>query len=181
VSDQAVVVADQDPIIARVKELLGDQISGLTVTPDAFVIEVGRERLIELATILRDDPDLRFNRYVDGTAIDYLNQDRTPRFTLVIHLHALAANRYVRIRVPVDEDEPEVPSLTDLWPGANYFEREVHDMFGIRFAGHPNLAPILLPDDWDVNPLRKDFQPPKEPIEFSFNPDQWQKAVPRGE
>ena len=84
------------------------------------------------------------------------------------------------MRVPLDEDNPVLPSITGIWPGANFFEREIFDMFGIRFTNHPDLKRILNPDDWEVYPLRKDFQPPPEPVEFSINPEQWQKAVQRG-
>jgi NADH-quinone oxidoreductase subunit C len=85
------------------------------------------------------------------------------------------------VRVQVDGDEPVVPSITGLWPGANWMEREAFDMFGIRFDGHPDLKRILMPDEWEAFVLRKDYQPPPEPIEFSFNPEQWQKAVQRGD
>jgi NADH-quinone oxidoreductase subunit C len=171
---------EQDPVVARVQEQFGEPLLGVTAAADAVAIEADRDQLVDLAIYLRDDAELAFGRLVDVTAVDYLTQDRIPRFVVVYHFHSIALHRYVRIRVPVDEDDAVVPSLVEWWPGANLFEREIHEMYGIDFAGHPNLANLLLPDDWDVHPLRKDFQPPKEPIEFSFNPDQWQKAVPRG-
>jgi NADH-quinone oxidoreductase subunit C len=92
----------------------------------------------------------------------------------------LVLNCWVRVRVPVEEDDAEVPSLAGLWSGANWFERETFDLFGIRFTNHPDPTRILMPDEWEGHPLRKDYQPPKEPHEWSFNPEEWQKAVQRG-
>ena len=171
---------EQDPVVARVQNQFGDRLLSVTAAADAVAIEADRDQLLDLAIYLRDDPGLGFSRLVDVTAVDYLSQDRIPRFVVVYHFHSIALYRYVRIRVQVDEDDAVVPSLVEWWPGANLFEREVHEMFGIDFTGHPNLANLLLPDEWDVHPLRKDFRPPIEPIEFSFNPEQWQTAVPRG-
>ena len=167
-----------DPVVAKLQERFAERIREADTSGDHPAFVVDRGDLLDVLTFLRDDPDLQFVRLSDITAVDYLG--RVPRFALVYHVYSFASSRYARVRVPVDEDDAVVPSSTVLWPGANYFEREVFDMFGIAFAGHPNLTRILTPDDWTDHVLRKDFQPPPEPIEFSINPDQWQKAVQRG-
>ncbi|HEX6972045.1 MAG TPA: NADH-quinone oxidoreductase subunit C, partial [Limnochordia bacterium] len=82
---------------------------------------------------------------------------RVPRFEVVYHFLALPAHRRVRLRVPVPEEHPIVPTISHLWPSANWAEREVYDLFGIRFEGHPNLQRIVLPADWQGHPLRKDY------------------------
>ena len=93
----------------------------------------------------------------DLTAIDYLNLARTPRFDVVYHLYSLEHYHRLRLKVPVEEEDCSVESICDLWSGASFMEREVYDMFGIGFSGHPNLERILMPDNWKGHPLRKDF------------------------
>ena len=104
---------------------------------------------------MRDDPRLRFNVLADLTAVDYLG--RKPRFDVVYNLLSVPRNDRVRIKVRVDDPNPTVDSVTDLWGIANWFEREVWDMFGIRFAGHPDLKRILLYEEFQGHPLRKDY------------------------
>ena len=96
-----------------------------------------------------------YNFFEDMTAVDWFPS--SPRFQLSYHLLSHRYKQYVRLRVLLDEADPSVESLTSLWPGANFYEREVFDLFGIRFEGHPNLRRILLPDDWQGHPLRKDY------------------------
>jgi NADH/F420H2 dehydrogenase subunit C len=173
-------VTDADVLVERPREVLGERLKEMKSGPDCVTFVVEPNDLVELAELLRDDPELKFNRFVDLCGVDYLGRDDSLRFVAVYHLHSLSLNRYARIRVPLDEDRPTVPTVTTVWPGANYFEREAFDLFGFQFVGHPNLKRILLPDEWEGYPLRKDFNPPPEPIEFSFNSEQWQKAVQRG-
>jgi NADH-quinone oxidoreductase subunit C len=113
------------------------------------------ESLKRVLAYLRDEPRLRFNVLVDLTAVDYLGQK--PRFEVVYHLLALPANLRMCIKVRVDEPEPTLDSVTELWGIANWFEREVWDMFGIRFAGHPDLRRILMYEEFQGHPLRKDY------------------------
>jgi NADH-quinone oxidoreductase subunit C len=178
VSEAEVVV---DPVVARLTERFGERVDLVNERVDCLTAVVSRDSLIEVATFLRSDPELAFARLSDICGVDYLEQECDPRFAVAYHFHSFLLKRYVRLRVPVDEDDAIVPSLCDVWPGANYFERETFDMFGIRFDGHPDLKRILMPDDYEWYPLRKDFIQPREPIEFSFIPDQWQKAVQRGD
>ena len=96
-----------------------------------------------------------YDFFEDMTAVDWYPS--VPRFQLSYHMLSHALKQRVRLRAMVDEFEPSVESITSTWPGANYYEREVFDLFGIRFAGHPNLRRILMPDDWKGHPLRKDY------------------------
>ena len=109
----------------------------------------------QLPAVARWLKERGFNMLVDVGGVDYL--PRTPRFEVVYHLLALPQLWRLRLRVPVDEANPEVPTVSDVWPSATHAEREVWDLFGIRFSGHPNLTRILLPDDWVGHPLRKDY------------------------
>ena len=174
-------MSEGDLVADRLRERFGERLLDLAEAADCLTAVIGRDSLIEVASYLRDDPDLGFARLSSVCGVDYLEQERDPRFAVVYHLHSFLLKRYVRLRVPVDEDDAVVPTLCVVWPGADYFERETFDMYGIRFDGHPDLKRILLPDDFEGYPLRKDFVQAREPIEFSFNPEQWQKAVQRGE
>jgi NADH-quinone oxidoreductase subunit C len=96
-----------------------------------------------------------YNFFEDMTAVDWY--PLAPRFQLSYHILSHAFKERIRLRVLLDEAEPSVASITPVWPGANFFEREVFDLFGIRFADHPDLRRIMLPDDWTGHPLRKDY------------------------
>jgi NADH-quinone oxidoreductase subunit C len=96
-----------------------------------------------------------YNFFEDLTAVDWF--PASPRFQLSYHILSHGYKERIRLRVLVDEDDPSVQSMTPIWPSANYYEREVFDLFGIRFEGHPNLRRIMMPDDWKGHPLRKDY------------------------
>lgn len=96
-----------------------------------------------------------YNAFQDMTAVDWYPS--SPRFQLSYHILSHTLREVLRLAVRVDGSEPAVESITPVWPGANYYEREVFDLFGIRFEGHPNLRRILMPDDWQGHPLRKDY------------------------
>ena len=114
---------------------------------------IRKEALLKAAAFLRDG--LGFDFLMDLTAADYLPRD--PRFELVCHFYSSAHNYRLRLKCPVYADDAVVASLTQLWPGANWFEREVYDMFGIKFEGHPDLRRILMYDGFEGHPLRKDY------------------------
>ena len=96
-----------------------------------------------------------YNAFQDVTAVDWYPNN--PRFQLSYHIVSHKYKELLRLRVLVDEANPSAESITEVWPGANYYEREVFDLFGIRFEGHPNLRRIMMPDDWQGHPLRKDY------------------------
>jgi NADH-quinone oxidoreductase subunit C len=96
-----------------------------------------------------------YNFFEDMTAVDWF--PRSPRFQLSYHILSHAFKERIRLRVLLDEADPSVESITSVWPSANFYEREVFDLFGIHFSGHPDLRRIMLPDDWKGHPLRKDY------------------------
>ncbi len=99
--------------------------------------------------------DAGYNAFEDMTAVDWLPTE--PRFQLSYHILSHQYKERIRLKTWLDSSDPAIESITSVWPGANYYEREVFDLFGIRFEGHPNLRRILMPDDWVGHPLRKDY------------------------
>ena len=123
-------------------------------------IVVGRESLIDVLRQCRDLPALGFDMLTDLTAVDYLKfpgREDGPRFEVVYHLYSLARNHRLRVKVRVEEDDAVVPTAVSIWPIANWLEREVWDMFGVRFEGHPDLRRLLLYEEFVGHPLRKDY------------------------
>lgn len=127
--------------------------------------DVIRVAPVDLARLAGAARAAGFEMCSDITAVDYLGKRRT-RFELVVNLLSVSLNRRLRIVAAVPEDDPSVPSLVAVYPGANFLEREVYDMFGIRFEGHPDLTRILMPDDWEGHPLRRDFGVGAVPVQF---------------
>ena len=105
--------------------------------------------------VLRDDPELRFDFLADLTVVDYLG--RTPRFEVVYQLRSVALHHALRVKLAVDDPDPVVPTATGVWKSAMWAEREAFDMFGVRFAGHPDLRRILMYPEFQGHPLRKDY------------------------
>jgi len=125
---------------------------------DQFYIRVEPGQLIEVLRLLRDDPQLRFDQLCDLTCIDYLNfPDATDRFGVIYSLLSLTHNHRLWIKCFANDPAPRVPSIISIWPGADWLEREVFDMFGIVFEGHPDLRRILTWDGFEAHPLRKDY------------------------
>lgn len=106
---------------------------------------------------LKETPELDFNMLVDLTAVDYYNEGRTPRFELVYHLYSLKHRHRIRIKLGIDEGNTAADTISDLWANADWLEREVWDMYGIRFHHHPNMKRILMYESFTGHPLRKDF------------------------
>ena len=122
-------------------------------------VVVDRAVVRDVLALCRDARALQFEVLMDLTAVDYARfpgREDGPRFEVVYHLYSLAYNHRVRVKVRVEEDDPAVPSAVPLWPIADWFEREVWDMFGIRFDGHPDLRRLLMYDQFVGHPLRKD-------------------------
>lgn len=133
---------------------LGDAVTGRAITFDELTVLVQAERIVEVLTFLRDDPDCLFVCFIDLCGADYPGREK--RFDVVYHLLSPRKNQRIRLKVETDEDTP-VPSCVDVFPAANWFEREAYDLYGILFAGHPDLRRILTDYGFDGHPLRKDF------------------------
>ena len=121
---------------------------------------VERAAIVDVLRFCRDEAELGFDMLSDLTAVDFLKfpgREDGPRFEVVYHLYSLAHNHRVRLKVRVDEDDVLVPTAVSLWPIANWLEREVWDMFGIRFDGHPDPRRLLMYDEFVGHPLRKDY------------------------
>lgn len=121
-------------------------------------IRIPPQRLIAVMTFLRDDPRTRFEQLCDLTCVDYLNfPEAEDRFGVVYSLLSLSLNHRLWVKVFVNDPHPEIPSVTSIWHGAEWMEREIFDMYGIRFSGHPDLRRILMPANFAAFPLRKDY------------------------
>lgn len=161
---------DNATVRGRVTERFGAAVLDVSEYRGDLAFTVKPEALQPLALFLRDDPGLQYIFLSSITGVDYLG--REPRFEVVYHLRSLANTHLVVLKVGADEQSPHVPSLVPLWPTANYQEREIFDMFGIEFDGHPALHRILMPEDWDGHPQRKDEPLVYEEVAFTFNRDE---------
>ena len=147
-------------------ETVQDKFSKDIVETHAFrgdeTVVIRPSSLLALAKFLKETPELDFNYLMDLTAVDYLffaggRIQKEYRFEVVYHFYSIKHNHRLRVKVTVDEKDPEVESLTALWPSANWYEREAWDMYGIRFKGHPNLKRILMYEEFKGHALRKDY------------------------
>lgn len=143
-----------DQLKTYLEETLGDQIDGATIERGELCLTCGAGNLISLLRFLRDDMQTQFISFIDICGVDY--PDRENRFEVVYHLLRPVQNLRVRIKLTTAENAP-VPSATEVFPGANWFEREAYDMYGIRFTGHPDLRRLLTDYGFEGFPLRKDF------------------------
>ena len=153
-------------IVAEIRERFPDEVlsSGSTFGQTWAVIR--REKADNICRYLKEDPDIKMDYLIDVTAVDW--KPKTPRFEVVYHLHSIAHGHSLRLKVPVEEEDAWVPTVSTVWRTANWHERETFDLFGIKFEGHPDLRRILMPDDWEGHPLRKDY--PLEGREWKFTP-----------
>jgi NADH-quinone oxidoreductase subunit C len=130
-------------------------IQGAKFDRDEMSISVDRPHIRDACVLLRDDTGCPFNYLSDVTCVDWYPSE--PRFEVVYHLLSIPNKERVRLKVRLESASPVIESVTSVWPSANYFEREVFDLFGVRFTGHPYLRRLLMPEDWEGHPLRKDY------------------------
>jgi NADH-quinone oxidoreductase subunit C len=146
-------VADE---LERAYPLFSDAIEKVIVDRGELTLHIKRERLVEVAKILRDTPSLRFEFCLGVSGVHYPDE-KGRELHAVYPLLSITNNRRIRLEVSVSETDPHIPSLVEVWAGNNWNERETYDMFGIIFDGHPALTRILMPDDWPGHPQRKDY------------------------
>jgi NADH-quinone oxidoreductase subunit C len=143
------------PAIARLIAWNPSAVEGVKFDRDEMTIYMERSAIRDACGLLKDDPNCLFNYLSDVTCVDWFPSE--PRFEVIYQLLSIPKKERVRLKVRLGSDSPAVESVTSVWPGANYFEREVFDLFGIRFLGHPYLRRLLMPEDWEGYPLRKDY------------------------
>jgi NADH-quinone oxidoreductase subunit C len=143
------------PAVGRLLGWNPAAVTGVKFDREELTVWIDRDLIREACAILRDSPDCPFDYLCDVTAVDWFPSQ--PRFEVVYHLLSLSKKERVRLKARLDNESPVLESVTSVWPSANYFEREVFDLFGIRFTGHPRLQRLMMPDDWEGHPLRKDY------------------------
>ena len=141
-----------------------DAIQKVVVDRGELTLHIQTDKLATVARVLRDDSSLRFELLASVSGVDYLGTEK--RLHAVYELRSLTYRRRIRLEVAVTVEDPHVPSMTTLYPTADWQERETFDMFGIIFDGHPALTRILMPDDWDGHPQRKDYPLGGVPVEY---------------
>jgi NADH-quinone oxidoreductase subunit C len=146
--------AADDGVIEAAKAALGDALLDVKAHVGEITLTVKREEIVNVLSALRDTPELEYQQLMEMAGVDY--PDRPERFEVVYHLLSLTMNRRIRVKVSTDEATP-VPTVTTLWPNAGWLEREVYDMYGVTFAGNPDLRRILTDYGFEGFPQRKDF------------------------
>ena len=142
--------------IDKIKEKFGAAVTETHSRLGDDTARVAREQWLAVARYARDE--LGFDMFVDLSAVDYLKREEgLPRFEVVLHLRSMSSGKRVRLKARVPESDPGIDSLVTVWKGANWFERECHEMYGIKFKGHPDLRPLLLYPEFKGYPLRKDY------------------------
>ena len=142
-------------IVERLRAQFGDDILTSEEVHGHAVATVSPSRYPEVATFLRDERELDFDFFDFLTAVDYRQKEKG--FEVVTHLYSTRLNHHVRLKVECEAEDPRCPTISHVWPGANWFEREAWELFGIVFDGHPHLVKLVLPEQFEGHPLRKDF------------------------
>ena len=143
------------PALARLLEWNTAAVQAVKFYREELTVWIDKHLIRDACAILRDDPQCPFNYLCDVTAVDWYPSE--PRFEVVYHLLSIPQKERIRLKARLDGSSPVIESITSVWPSANYFEREVFDLFGVRFTGHPLLQRIMMPDNWEGHPLRKDY------------------------
>ncbi len=155
---------------------LGEAVQDVIEFRGETTIVVDPAKIADVCLFFRDTEGLEYNFLADLAGIDYYPQE--PRFAVYYQLYSMHYNRMLRLKAYLPGDNPTLQSVTSIWPAANFHEREAFDMFGIVFEGHPNLRRILMPEDWEGHPQRKDYPLGYEPVQFSFNYEQINRLKP---
>lgn len=158
---------DAHPAVCLLREDFPGALQEAVSFQDEVTITVDREAIVSICRFLKEEAELRYDFLADLCGVDWRGK-REPRFEVVYNLYSIPRADRIRVKIRVPEEE-EVPSVTGVWPTANWHEREVFDMFGLRFTGHPDLQRILMPEDWEGYPLRKDYPVEEMPRWWEVN------------
>lgn len=145
---------EQKKVIEDLKNKFPEKIKDISVQFGDDIVFIEKESLLDVVKFLKEKP-YDFAMLLDLTCVDYLGQQG--RFEMVYHLFSLSSNLRLRIKTPLSDEDPSIDSLTSVWKNANWLEREVYDMFGVRFGGHPYLRRLFMYDGFEGHPLRKDY------------------------
>ena len=163
-------------IVARLEAKFAAGIEETREFRGEYTVRVKPDALVEVCVFLRDNPECAFDYLSDVSGVDYWPEE--PRFGVNYHLTSTRFRQQLRVKVRVAGTDPHVPTVTPVWPGANWFERETYDLFGVTFAGHPDLRRILLPQDYQGHPLRRDQPLVQEEVQFTHNFEEIDRAKP---
>jgi NADH-quinone oxidoreductase subunit C len=143
-------------VAERIRERFPDELLDVREYAGQVSVTLKKGKILEIGRHLRDDPELSFDYLIDVCGVDYLGK-KEKRFEVVYHLYSMKHRHMVRLKAEVGEEDTTIDSVTPVWAGANWHEREAFDMYGFIFNGHPDLRRVLLPEDWEGYPLRKDY------------------------
>jgi NADH-quinone oxidoreductase subunit C len=164
---------------AALKSALPDALADIKEFRGETTLIINRKHIVAAAQYVRDTPGLIYNFLSDISAVDYYPESTRPeRFGVSYHIYSMLYNRRLRLKIFVPEDDTTAPTVTAVWPAANWLEREIFDMMGITFTGHPDMRRLLMPADWDGHPHRRDYPLGYETIQFSFNVEEILKHKP---
>jgi NADH-quinone oxidoreductase subunit C len=155
-------MAENNRAVVKLKERFAADIVDIKEFRGEVTVTVKKENIVEICNYLKEF--VGYNLLTDVTAVDYLGQ--SPRFLVVYNMYSIPAKDRLRVKAQVEEADATIDTVSGVWSSANWLEREVYDLFGIKFAGHPDLRRILMTDDWVGHPLRKDYPlqgPDREP------------------
>jgi NADH-quinone oxidoreductase subunit C len=157
-------MAENNRAVVKLREKFADSVLDVKEFRGEITVTVSKEKIVSICTFLRDS--LKYNFLSDVTAVDYMGSE--PRFMMVYNMYSIPNKDRLRVKAPVEENAAVIDTVSGIWTIANWLEREVFDLFGITFTGHPDLRRILMTDDWVGHPLRKDYPlqgPDREPYQ----------------
>ena len=146
------------PEIAKLSAKLGESaVLEASVSLNDLCITIDRRSIVEAARLLKEDAELNYKLFLDICGADYLKLRSEPRYEVVYHIYSVTKNQTIRLKVPLQSDDPKLPSVVEVWSGAEWYEREAYDMYGIIFENHPFLHRILCHNQFEGHALRKDY------------------------
>jgi NADH-quinone oxidoreductase subunit C len=145
----------KDLMVRKLQEHFPDSIEATNDFRGDLTVQVKKNDIVKVAEFIKNDPELSFDLIIDLLGVDMYRPDG--RFEVVYIIYSIKNKTYLRLKVLVDESDCVVPTVTGVWAGANWHERETYDMFGVKFSGHPDLRRMYMPEEYEYHPLRKDF------------------------